>query len=266
MDYLNKAIDKARLKREGAIGRTPSSSSVTTTAVERSFSAPQVNYSVTRRLEPDGNVLLHNRIIAGEIEDPRVEIYRQLRSQVLSAMKMHGWSTLAVTGPGENVGKTLTSINLAITIAHELNHTVMLVDLDLRKPNVHEALGLDVEFGIVDHLLQGKPIEDILINPGIPRLVVLPGLPQGRHVSELLTAPEMKALLGDITRRYSDRIVIFDLPPLLRNDDAMVFVPNVEACLMVVEDGVTTPSEIKRSLHLLKDAELLGTILNKARQ
>jgi Mrp family chromosome partitioning ATPase len=75
----------------------------------------------------------------------------------------------------------------------------------------------------------------------------------------------MKALLADITGRYPDRIIIFDLPPLLRNDDAMVFVPNADACLFVVEAGVTTQNEIERSMQLLKHARVLGTILNKAR-
>jgi protein-tyrosine kinase len=225
----------------------------------------QVRYSSTRRVEPEERALSRNRVIAGDIHDPRVEAYRQLRSQVLASMKRHNWHTLAITSAHENAGKTLTAVNLAISISQEVSQTVMLVDLDLRKPNVHTTLDIDIDKGIVDHLMNSEPIENILLNPGYPRLVILPGMPQGRHSSEMLSSPEMKKFMEDITGRYPDRIIIFDLPPLLRNDDAMVFVPKADACLLVVEDGVTRPDDIERSLQLLKHSKLLGTILNKAR-
>lgn len=224
-----------------------------------------VEYSTTRRVEPAPDVLARNRVIAGDINDPRVEAYRQLRSQVLATMKRQGWRTLAITSPNENAGKTLTAINLAISISQEVNQTVMLVDLDLRKPNIHTTLGITLDKGIVDHLEAGEPLANILLNPGYPRLVILPGLPQGHHVSELLSSPAMKTFMEDITQRYPDRIIIFDLPPLLRNDDAMVFVPNADACLLVVEDGATRPDDIERSVQLLQHTQLIGTILNKAR-
>jgi Mrp family chromosome partitioning ATPase len=96
-------------------------------------------------------------------------------------------------------------------------------------------------------------------------MVVLPGLPQGSHSSEILSSPEMGVFMDEITNRYPDRIIIFDLPPLLRNDDAIVFVPKADAFLFVVEQGVTRPDEIERSLQLLGPAKMMGTILNKAR-
>lgn len=229
-------------------------------------SPAEVRYTRTRKVEPSDDLLLTNRVIAGEVHDPRVEVYRQLRSQVLDTMRRNQWSTLAITSAHENAGKTLTSLNLAVAISQDVNQTVLLVDLDLRKPDVHSTLGIEIEVGIVDHL-QGKTrLEDVLINPGFPRLVVLPGRPQGRHASEILTSPEMKAFMSEITsRRYPDRLIIFDLPPLLRNDDAMAFVPSVDCCLLVAEAGVTTPEQLERSQKLLKHARLLGTVLNKAR-
>jgi protein-tyrosine kinase len=228
------------------------------------MSPTQVRYTTTRRVEPNEQTLLLHRVIAGQVHDPRVEAYRQLRSQVLDTMQRNQWRTLAITSAHENAGKTLTALNLAISISQEVNQTVMLVDLDLRKPNVHTTLGVDIDQGIVDHLQQGVSLDSVLLNPGFPRLTILPGLPQGRHASEILTSPEMRAFVADITTRYDDRLIIFDMPPLLRNDDAMVFVPSVDCCLLVVEDGVTTPEQLDRSRSLLKHARLLGTILNKA--
>jgi len=286
MDYLQEAIQKAREQGKSGIGRTPSPgekmtrvslpvSGATTQPSSRDVgkapvgelpSPSEIKYTRTRQVELDSGVLALNRVIAGSVSDPQVEAYRQLRSHVLTAMDRNGWNTLAITSPQEAVGKTTTSVNLAISISREMNHTVLLVALDLRKPRVAATLGLEIDKGIVDHLTVGEPIENILLNPAtFPRFVVLPGMPQGKHVSELLSSPEMKAFMMEATKRYPDRIIMFDLPPLLRNDDAMVFVPNVDACLLVVEDGATTPGDLERSLDLLKDAELLGTVLNKAR-
>ncbi|MCB1679485.1 MAG: hypothetical protein KDI16_12455 [Halioglobus sp.] len=318
MDYLYRAIEKARRKRDGNIGKIPapgtkpplrpppvqpgagvpdlsqpedalqasgttshsggvnkaaaprkSPSTVHNPVTAKRKAAPPapavVHYSRTRKINPDNVDLIQNRVIAGEIDDPRAEAYRQLRSQVLSTLKRHRLNTLAITSAHPDAGKTLTAVNLAISISLELNQTVLLVDLDLREPNVHTTLNLEIEMGIVDHLRHGEALENILVNPGYPRLVVLPGLPQGHHSSELLTSPEMQSFLDDITLRYSNRIIIFDLPPLLRNDDAMAFAPKVDACLLVVEEGVTTASDMQRCMQLLKHSKLLGTILNKAR-
>lgn len=290
MDSLQEAIKKARLEREGRIGKTaapgesgapqsdmPSDSSRSGVAAPTSTtedqdkrddqaptSRPIVHYSTTRCVELNRNTLSMNRVIAGDIDDPRVEAYRQLRSQVLSSMTRNKWQTLAISSAQENAGKTLTAINLAICISQEVAQTVMLVDLDLRDPNVHTTLGIDIDKGIVDHLLDGEPLENILINPEFPRMVVLPGIPQGRHSSEILSSPEMTSFMNDITSRYPDRIIIFDLPPLLRNDDAMVFVPKADAWLLVVEDGATSAYDLERSLQLLGQSRVIGTVLNKA--
>ena len=133
----------------------------------------KVLHSKTRLVEIEDEALTRNRVIAGDIHDTRAEAYRQLRSQVLGSMQRNNWQTLAITSAEEGAGKTLTAVNLAISISREVNQTVMLVDLDLRKPNVHTTLEIEVEKGIVDHLRHDEPIENILINPGYPRLVLL---------------------------------------------------------------------------------------------
>ncbi|MEM6483723.1 MAG: exopolysaccharide biosynthesis protein [Pseudomonadota bacterium] len=286
MDYLQRATERARQERDGRLGRTtdptiplfganePPPAGAAIQKHERDTNPhpggqlplpAEVQYTNTRQVVPDDTTLSRNRIIAGDAYDPRVEVYRQLRSQVLGAMHRKKWRTLAVTSPHEDAGKTLTTLNLAIAMSQEVNQTVMLVDLDLRKPDLHRALGVPAEAGLIEHLHHGVKLDDILINPGFPRLVLLPCLPQGRHVSELLTSPEMRSFLTEVTNRYPDRLVIFDLPPLLRNDDAMAFVPSVDCCLLVVEDGVTTPEQLERSRALLRHTNLLGTVLNKSR-
>lgn len=286
MERLQEAIARARAERHGDVGKLPDydrPGDISGLAREQALNegpriiapAPRrrakalppddIQYTETRRVELHDAVLEKNRVIAGRHEDQRVEAYRQLRTRVLQTFERNGWNTLAITSPQENAGKTLTSVNLAFSLAEEVNQTVLLVDLDLRKPNVHTTLGVELEWGLIDVVEGRTKLEQTLFNPCKPRLVVLPGKPLGRHSSEILTSPKMKNLLHDITTRYESRLVIFDLPPLLRNDDALKFIPLADATLMVVEEGVNTPDEVERCIHLMENANFIGTILNKAR-
>lgn len=222
-------------------------------------------YSKTPTVAAKEAVLHQNRIIAGVDRDERVEVYRQLRTKVRQILDKNSWNTLAITSPAENAGKTLTATNLAIALSREVSHTVLLVDLDLREPSVHEAFGFNAERGLVDVLTGDAKLEDVLVNPGFPRLVVLPGRALGHFSSELLSSPAMKNLVSDLRNRYPSRVIIFDLPPLLRNDDALLFTPAIDATMLVVEEGVTTESDTQRCEQLLEGANLIGTVLNKAR-
>jgi protein-tyrosine kinase len=269
MDYIQQAIDKAREERQGNIGKPRDEKAVSSSSQAQpskiKTSLPEViNYTSTKQITLDSDILKKNRIVAAFDDDPSAEVYRQLRTQVIQKARANGWKTLAVTSPNENAGKTVTAINLAIALSKEVNQTVMLADLDLRTPSVAEALGIKVEKGVVDHLHGDATMADLLINPGFERLVILPGKADPNYSSEILSSPLMSALLEDLTSRYESRIIIFDLPALLDNDDAMTFTPVVDATLLVVEDGVSSPEDIKKSLELLEGTNLLGTILNKA--
>ena len=174
------------------------------------FDIENIQYTRTQTISLDDAVLEKNRVIAAFRNDPRAEVYRLLRGQVLTQLKSNNWNTLAITSPGENAGKTLTAVNLAIAISQEVNHTVMLVDLDLRSPSVASTLGFEPRKGIEDCILRGEPIENVIVNPQFNRLVVLPCRSLGEYSSELLTSPNMLALMDEIVSRYESRIIIFD--------------------------------------------------------
>lgn len=270
MDYIQQAIDKARDERQGKIGQETNEKTSDEITTEKSLIADpkavpsEINYTKTRQIELKDDVLRNNRVIAGFNFDQRAEPYRQLRTQVLQKLRANNWKTLAITSPNGNAGKTLTAINLAISLSKEVNQTVMLVDLDLRDPSVLSTLEIEVDYGLVDHLKGDVSVGDILVNPGLERLVILPGKADINYSSELLSSPEMKNLLTDLTSRYESRIIIFDMPGLLVGDDTLAFAPYVDAALLVVEEGVTTPDDVQRSLQMLEGTNLLGTILNKA--
>ena len=267
MDYIQQAIEKARDERQGNIGQKAESSGQKRSEVgEQSGQGgvPEtINYTTTRKETVSRKVLKANRIVAGFESDPTTDAYRQLRTQTLQKLRANGWKTLGITSPGENAGKTVTALNLAISLSKEVNQTVLLVDMDLRSPGIMDALGLSTEYGIVDHLNDDISISDIMVTPGFERLVILPSKQDDRYSSELLSAPKMKTLLNDLTSRYDSRLIIFDMPSLLVNDDALVFTPFVDAMLLVVEDGASSEHDIHRSMELLDGTELLGTVLNK---
>jgi capsular exopolysaccharide synthesis family protein len=175
------------------------------------------------------------------------------------------WNVLGVTSPSHGEGKTLTAVNLAVSLAMDTAQTVLLVDTNLRSPSVHEVFGLNDYPGLADYLLDNQSLEDLLVHPGIGRFVLLPG---GRPVSnstEILTSPKMLALVEELKHRYPARVVIFDLPPLLHTADVIAFSPYTDALLLVVEEGRTTAEEVQRALSLVKNSRpVLGTVLNKA--
>lgn len=260
MERIKEALERARQERQqagGAFGAAVSRGVATT--------APsQIVYTQTRHAEVSNEFLRGKRIISGSDPDSFSDAYRILRTQVLQRLRENKWNVLAVTSPGPNEGKTLTAINLAISLAMEVNYTVLLVDADLRHPNVHTYFGLEPEFGLSDYLLSDKPLQEILVHPGIQGLVVLPGGKPLSNSSEMLGSPKMSRLVEELKTRYPSRIVLFDLPPLLATADAMAFAPYVDAALLVLEEGKTSTEDAKYAMELLKDTHLIGAVLNKS--
>jgi capsular exopolysaccharide synthesis family protein len=179
-------------------------------------------------------------------------------------MRENDWASLGITGPSSGIGKSLIATNLAISISYEVNQTVLLVDVDLRNPTIHKYFNFAPEYGLLDYLNGEADLSELFVNPVYKRLVLLPGRGTSSASSELLSSPRMTNLVKDLKSKYRSRIIIFDLPPLLNVDDAMVFLPNVDSTLLVVENGKNTESEVHHSMRLLEGTNLIGTVLNKA--
>jgi capsular exopolysaccharide synthesis family protein len=205
-----------------------------------------------------------NRIIAGFKSGKWVESYKMLRTRCLQAMDANHWNTLAITSPSGNSGNSLTAANLAVSIALELNRSALLVDSNLQHPSLCKLFGIQGETGLGDYLLNDIPLNEVLINPGIDRLVVLPAGKVGLNSSELLRSPKMLQLVSELKLRYPSRIVIFDLPPLLSQADALGFLPFIDCVLLVLDEGHTKTEELKQAASLLQEMNVLGTVLNKA--
>lgn len=263
MEKIKQALERARSEQQ-AIGT--STATLPGTPAERQ-SVPEhgpINYSTTRVVAIDDAVLKRNLLVAGFEGNEAATAYKILRTQVEQRLAAQGWNALAVTSPGAGQGKTLTAINLAIALAREIHRTVLLVDLDLRNPSVHLRFELAAPRGLVDYLTSDTPLSEILLNPGIDRLVLLPAGRTMANSSELLASPKMRRLVEELKTRYPSRIIVFDLPPLLSADDALAFSPYVDTTLLVIEDGRTSKDELVRAVEMLQGVHLLGTVLNKA--
>jgi exopolysaccharide/PEP-CTERM locus tyrosine autokinase len=166
--------------------------------------------------------------------------------------------------PGE--GKTFCAINLAISIAMELDHTVLLVDADVARPSVLRSLGLTADAGLMDVLLERRrDIADVMLKTNVDTLSILPAGSSHRHATELLASQAMSKLLDEIANRYSDRIVIFDSPPLLLTTEARVLASQMGQIVMVVEAEKTTQKAVKNALRQIETCPNVNLVYNKSR-
>jgi capsular exopolysaccharide synthesis family protein len=223
-----------------------------------------IAYTQTRIIEVSDQLLKENRLISLLQPGVWLESYRMLRTRCLQAFDQHNWQTLAITSASGGTGNSLTAANLAISIAMELNRTALLIDANFTNPAINKLFGFKSDIGLSDYLLHDTEISDLLINPGIPRLVILPAGKPMVNSTEMLHSPKMLNLVSELKNRYPSRIIIFDMPPILSHDDALGFSPYVDSVLLVVDEGKTKIEDLKHVAHLLKDVNLLGTVFNKS--
>jgi protein-tyrosine kinase len=200
---------------------------------------------------------------AGKIGVP----YKMLRTQVLKRLDQLNANTLAILGATSGAGKTLTAINLAIAIAADSGRTALLIDFDLRNPSIHRRFGFTPEIGIEDCLRHHKYVDEAMIKvEGYDRLTIIPAKERSVDSSELLRSQRTADLVAEMRQRYANRVLIFDLPPVLQADDALAFSHDVQAGLLVVGETRTRREDVTRSIELLSELTIIGTVLNGSRE
>lgn len=218
-------------------------------------------YTTSRSVTLSPRTLAANRCVGYQHESQELEFYRVLRTHILQRTAGGGVTVMVTSAlPGE--GKTLTAINLAFTFAREYKQTALLVDCDLRQQQIHEVLGYPGGKGLVDHLIDDCPIQELFVWPGVEKLTVISGGKTVKDSSELLGSPGMKDLVADMKNRYPDRYVFFDAPPVLSGADALAFAPFVDYILVVVRAGSTDLQDVDKALKLLPGEKVLGLVLN----
>jgi exopolysaccharide/PEP-CTERM locus tyrosine autokinase len=185
-------------------------------------------------------------------------------AQGKSAAPIEAANLIMVTSAVPGEGKTFMAINLAISIAMELDTTVLLVDADVARPAIPERLGIQQVKGLLD-LLTGKEIEvsDVMLSTNIERLSILPaGTPHSR-ATELLASDAMARLVEEMASRYPDRILVFDAPPLISSTESRVLATHMGQIVVVVEADRTPQARVKQALATVEQCPVVMTLLNK---
>lgn len=255
MDSIKQAIDLARAAESGARAaiRVPNPA------------RPGVRDPQFREVRLSEAHLEQTRIVAHGVGTPNGRYYDMLRTQVLQEMDKNNWQFLAVTSPTMGCGKSVTACNLAMSIARLPERSVLLVDMDMRKPMVANYLGLNGDSGIVGILQERCTLGSALIEASIgpSKLLVLPGEVAATTSSEWMASQTMGTLLQTVKRDFRSRIVIFDLPPLLVGDDVISILPRMDAVLLIAAVGTTSVAEIKECQKHLRQSNVIRVVVNK---
>jgi non-specific protein-tyrosine kinase len=279
MSKLKKALEKAKENRGFESQNVykdikTSSKSVGQQVKEKEVCRPEIDicYSETKIKKIEESLLKKGKVISLFHDIDKIDEIKTLRTQVLNHLNRTGGNSILITSSNPYEGKTFTAINLGVSIAQELDRTVLLVDADLRKHTkphkdfAADFFGTDMNEGLSNYLLGQAEIPDLLINPGIERLVVLPAGRPIPNSTELLGSPRMVMLVNDIKSRYSqDRIIIFDSSSVLSCADPLVLSRYADGILLITEEERTTADELKKTMDLLKDKPVFGTVLNKSK-
>lgn len=253
MSRIHKALEKAREKRQQQRRASGKSSPL-----------EQIVYTSSQVVPISHELLEKNHIVSRSSHDPRSQLFRTLRTTVLKKMRANDWRSIGIISPSPGEGKSLVASNLAAAIAMEVNYTALLVDMDLRHPGVKNFFEINPKQGLRDYLTGDAEIADLLINPGIERLLLLPGLGSVENSSELISSPRMVALFNEVTQRYKSRIVIYDMPAILPRDDVLTALSHVDCFLMVIEEGRNSEADIRKAISSMQNANILGTVVNKS--
>jgi protein-tyrosine kinase len=267
MENIRQAIERAKAR---GIGSSPQKKSRPGDFPPRSESglAPGHEFGALpphKFTNLKNTVLQQNRIIAHGASNPFSRPYDMLRTQILQAMDAKGHKILAVTSPTPACGKTVTSLNLALSIARQPERSAFLVDLDIRRPRVASYLGLEFKSDVQSVLEGQSTLSDAIIQARIAKqqLMVLPTA--GRTgSSELMASRAMTTMFEDLRRDYNSQTIIVDLPPILSSDDFISILPQVDCVLLVIAVGTTKLSDIEESKKHLQSAEIVRVVVNKA--
>ena len=243
MDQIKEALSKAKASQGN---QPPREHRDSPGAVINSRSAPTENARPAwnpAEVRLDSRHLAKHRIAWHSMNDPAYIAFNQLRTRVLKALKDNRWKSVAITSPSAGCGKTTVAVNLAISIARIPQCRTALVDLDLHRPSVARVLGVRSPGSIGDYYQGASELQECFVHVGDSLFV---GLGNGHfeNASELIQGPRTADLFRDLCASVDPNVILFDLPPLLASDDAIGFIPNVDAVLIVVAAGTNTAAEV----------------------
>lgn len=268
MSRIEKALEKAAELRGGEHGVAAPSriDKSVEKAVEGKPSAPgEGGGEYEGPTEPNPELQIDHPMVV-TYSDPRspiAEEFRKLKSTLVNMVRQgEVKKTLMITSSLSGEGKSVTAINLAITLAQEYDHTVLLVDADLRKPSIHKYFHLAPRIGLSDCLCDGLDIGQALVKTGIGKLSFLPAGREVENPAELLGAQRMKTLVQEMRHRYPDRFIILDTPPVLPVAETRTLASYVDGVIFVVREGAVSRTHVEDALNAIHRPKVVGLVYN----
>lgn len=265
MSRLEEAMEKAaRLRQEGGVATVERiAETAALTSAGTSQHDPRLRQDASRPINSDNPLLVNlNAPYSAAAEE-----IRKVKTMLLNKTREGDFkNTIMVTSaiPGE--GKTMTSLNLAISLAEEMDHTVLLVEADLRRPGFQQYLHLENNHGLSSCLLGECDLRDAIIPTGIGKLSIIRAGHGVPNPTELLSSQRAKELIQEMKSRYPDRYIIIDTPPVLPFSEARSLATLVDGIIFVAMERRATTTDIREALEALKGSPLLGLVYNSAEQ
>ena len=266
MERIQRALEISRLQRGGVAEPRP----LVTVHNEERLSRPEPASAVVAD-EPadlpqhsvDREALRRQRIVLGDESSVAAHAYRMLRAQILQRARAARMRTVGIVSATTGEGKTLTAINLALSLAVEPNQHITLVDLDLKRPSIARVLGIAPSCGLCTWLSDSSPARSVQCElAGFPRLRLVPTLAPLPGSSEALAGSRTKQLFEELAALEGPGLVVVDLPPVLLGDDVLTAAPLIDGFVFVITEGQTLREDVERVFELLGRNRIMGTVLN----
>jgi exopolysaccharide/PEP-CTERM locus tyrosine autokinase len=190
------------------------------------------------------------------------EQFKILRTNILYPVSGQPPRSILITSAAPGEGKSFAAANLAVSIALNINRYVLLIDADMRRPDLHRRFGLGEVPGLSNYLREGTALPSLLQKTQVDKLTLLPAGSSPANPSELISSERMAHLLSEVSGRYSDRLILVDAPPLSVAAESGVLARQVDAILVVIRHGKTKREEVLNLLSRVEDEKLLGCFLN----
>lgn len=264
MERIRDAIQKARQARDGSFDELVPPS-IASHSARRDKSSTDLIWQSMPEFVPDPNYLRRNRVITFACEDPTHTVFDIMRTKILSSMKQNGWRSLAITSPSPHCGKTMIASNLAFSFARQKELRTVLIDVDLRRPQLAKTLGLQAGPSVASFLSGTEDSTSQFVRFQNNLAIGASHRPKTQS-AEILAGSQTRKSLDSLFDALQPDVVIYDLPPLRASDDTLAFLPNADCSLLIVEAEKTAIQDVDEiEQELASKSNLLGVVLNKCR-
>lgn len=201
-------------------------------------------------------------VLSTAITGAVAESIRTLRTRILHPYAGRAPRSLLITSASPGEGKSFICANLGVSLAQGVENHCLVVDCDLRRPSQHRYFGLDNKAGLSDYLQRKKKLPELLVPSGVDKLSILTGGPLSVNPAELLGSSSMPSLIDELVKRYDDRIILLDSPPLHAASETAILSRHVDGVILVIRYGISRREHIKTLVETIGRDKIIGVVFN----